>query len=61
MKAKGGEWTFEELAKFLAGPGGYIPGTSMTFVGLPRGTERADVIDYLRTRADTPVPLPAAK
>ena len=58
MKAKGGEWTFDELNKFLAGPDGYIPGTSMTFAGLPRGSERADVIDYLRTRADNPVPLP---
>ncbi len=58
MKAKGGEWTFDELNKFLTAPTTYIPGTSMTFAGLPRATERADVIDYLRTRADTPVPLP---
>jgi cytochrome c len=58
MKAKGGEWTFEELDKFLAAPTSYIPGTAMTFAGLPRATERADVIDYLRTRADNPVPLP---
>jgi cytochrome c len=58
MKAKGGEWTFDELNKFLAGPGAYIPGTSMTFVGLPRASERADVIDYLRTRSDSPLPLP---
>ena len=58
MKAKGGEWTFDELNKFLSGPGGYIPGTSMTFAGLPRATERADLIDYLRTRADSPLPLP---
>src|SRR5919112_5562619 len=33
MKAKGGEWTFDELNKFLAGPAAYIPGTSMTFAG----------------------------
>jgi cytochrome c len=58
MKAKGGEWTFDELNKFLTAPGSYIAGTSMTFAGLPRATERADVIDYLRTRADSPVPLP---
>ena len=58
MKNKGGEWTFEELNKFLAGPGGYIPGTSMTFAGLTRGGERADVIEFLRTRADSPVPQP---
>lgn len=58
MKAKGGEWTFEELSKFLAAPTGYIPGTSMTFAGVTRGSERADVIEYLRTRADNPVPKP---
>jgi cytochrome c len=58
MKAKGGEWTFEELSKFLAAPTSYIPGTSMTFAGLTRGSERADVIEYLRTRADNPVPKP---
>src|SRR3954454_22790872 len=33
MKAKGGEWSFDELNKFLSGPGAYIPGTSMTFAG----------------------------
>jgi cytochrome c len=58
MKAKGGEWTFEELSKFLAAPTGYIPGTSMTFAGITRGGERADIIEYLRTRADNPVPKP---
>ena len=58
MKAKGGEWTFEELSKFLAAPTVYIPKTSMTFAGLTRGGERADVIEYLRTRADSPVPKP---
>ena len=58
MKAKGGTWTFEELNKFLAGPREYIPGTAMTFAGLTRDQQRADVIDYLRTLSDSPVPLP---
>src|SRR5918996_2851631 len=44
LKAKGGEWTFEELDKFLADPRGYIAGTTMTFAGIPRARERADVI-----------------
>ena len=58
LKGKGGEWTFDELSKFLAAPTSYVPGTSMTFAGLNRGSERADVIDYLRNKADSPVPLP---
>ncbi|HVV63036.1 MAG TPA: cytochrome c family protein [Pseudolabrys sp.] len=60
MKKKGGKWTFDELNKFLAHPQGYIPGTKMTFAGLARDSQRADVIDYLRTLADNPVPLPKA-
>jgi cytochrome c len=60
MKAKGGTWTFGELYAFLANPRGYIPGTNMTFAGLARGQQRADVIDYLHTLSDSPVPLPKA-
>jgi cytochrome c len=60
MKAKGGEWTFDDLNQFIANPKGYIPGTAMGFAGIPKDTERADVIDYLRTLADNPVPLPTA-
>lgn len=60
MKAKGGTWTFDELNKFLANPRGYIPGTAMGFAGIPRDSERADLIDYLRTLADNPVPIPTA-
>jgi cytochrome c len=60
MKAKGGTWTFDELNKFLANPKGYIPGTAMGFAGIPKDSERADVIDYLHTLSDKPVPLPAA-
>ncbi|MEH2520904.1 cytochrome c [Bradyrhizobium sp. AZCC 1610] len=58
MKDKGGKWTFEELDKFLTDPRGYVPGTSMTFAGISRASERADVVDYLHTLADNPVSLP---
>jgi cytochrome c len=59
MKAKGGTWTFDELNKFLANPRGYISGTKMTFGGFDRPAQRADVIAYLRTLSDDPLPLPA--
>jgi cytochrome c len=58
MKAKGGKWTFEELNKFLTNPRGYISGTAMSFAGLARDQQRADVIAFLRTLSDNPVPLP---
>jgi cytochrome c len=60
MKAKGGEWTFEDLNKFIANPKGFVPGTAMGFAGITKDSERADVIDYLHTLADNPVPLPTA-
>jgi len=60
MKGKGGKWTFEELDKFLTDPRGYISGTAMTFAGIKNDQQRADVIDYLHTLSDNPVPLPTA-
>ncbi len=61
MKAKGGDWTVEDLNKFLENPRGYIPGTLMTFAGFQRGSQRADVIDYLNSLSEHPQPLPVAK
>jgi cytochrome c len=60
MKAKGGDWSYEELSKFLANPRGYVPGTSMSFAGIGRVNDRASVIAYLRTLSDNPLPLPQA-
>ena len=60
MKAKGGKWTDDELNKFIANPKGYIPGTAMGFAGIPKDSERGDVIAYLHTLSDNPVPLPTA-
>lgn len=60
MKAKGGKWTYDELNKFLANPRQYIPGTAMTFAGLTRESQRAEVIAYLRTLSDNPAPMPKA-
>jgi len=60
MKGKGGKWTYDALNKFIASPKGFIPGTAMGFAGISKDSERADVIAYLRTLADTPAPLPTA-
>jgi cytochrome c len=60
MKSKGGKWTFEDLNKFIASPKGFVPGTAMGFAGVSKDSERADVINYLRTLSDNPVPVPTA-
>ena len=61
MKAKGGEWTIEDLNKFLTSPKEFVPGTKMNFPGFGRGSQRADVIAYLNSLSDNPKPLPVAK
>ncbi|MGX9425808.1 MULTISPECIES: c-type cytochrome [Bradyrhizobium] len=61
MKAKGGTWTFDDLNKFLTNPKGFIPGTAMGFAGIPKDSERADVIAYLNSLSDHPQPLPTAQ
>jgi cytochrome c len=60
LKAKGGKWTVEDLNAFIANPKGFVPGTKMTFTGVPRGSERADVIAFLNSKSDSPAPLPKA-
>jgi cytochrome c len=60
MKAKGGDWSFDDLNKFISSPKGFVPGTAMGFAGIQKDSERADVIAYLRTLSDKPVPLPTA-
>ena len=58
MKAKGGKWTFEALNKWLTDPRADVPGTSMTFAGISKEKQRADVIAYLNTLSKNPEPLP---
>ena len=58
LKAKTGPWTFAALDEWLKKPAAYAPGTKMTFVGVANPKERADIINYLRTLAKDPEPLP---
>lgn len=58
LKAKAGPWTFDELNEWLTAPAKYAPGTKMSFAGLPKPQDRANVIDYLRTLSATPQPRP---
>jgi cytochrome c len=60
MKAKGGNWTPEELDAYLQNPKAMVPGTNMNFAGIPRGSERADLITFLNSKSDNPVQLPKA-
>jgi cytochrome c len=61
MKGKPGNWTYDELFKFIKAPGVDIPGTKMSFAGLRSEKDRINLIAYLRTEADSPVAIPAPK
>lgn len=58
LKDAGGDWTFEELNLFISNPALALPGTDMLFPGLQDENQRANVIAYLRTLSDKPLPLP---
>ena len=58
MKAKAGVWGYEELYAYLANPKGVVVGTKMTYAGMPKFEDRANVLAYLRTLADAPMPMP---
>ncbi|MFT0860788.1 c-type cytochrome [Ancylobacter sp. G4_0304] len=45
--AKGDLWTAEVLSQYLQNPKGFMPGVKMVFAGLPKDTDRADLLAYL--------------
>ena len=58
LKAKGGEWSYDNLDQFLTKPSAYIAGTKMGYAGEASPEKRADIIAWLRTLAKAPAPLP---
>lgn len=50
-KNSGITWTPEKLFQYLENPQRVVPGTKMTFPGLPDPQSRADVIAYLKTQS----------
>jgi len=58
LKAKGGTWSYRELAEYLHNPRTSVPGTSMAFAGIRNNERMAHLLAYMRTRADKPAPLP---
>ena len=56
----GGTWNWDNLSKWLTSPRTFAPGTKMTFAGLSKPEDRADVIAFLNQHSDSPQPMPAA-
>ncbi|MFN3820585.1 c-type cytochrome [Blastomonas sp.] len=60
LKSKSGPWTFEEMNAWLTSPKAYAPGTKMSFAGLGKAEERANLMAWMNTQSSNPLPLPAA-
>jgi cytochrome c len=58
LRAWEGVWTYEDLNTFLSGPAVTTPGVNMQMQGAPNEADRVNVIAYLRTLSNNPVPLP---
>lgn len=53
-----GPWDYAALDKFLFDPKADVPGTRMTFAGVKKTQDRANLVAWLRTQSDNPPPLP---
>lgn len=58
LSSKEGTWTYEAMSEFLTKPSAAVPGTKMTFAGVPDPKERANLIAYLRSISPAAPPPP---
>jgi len=59
LKSKGGTWTWDDMSAWLKSPKAFAPGTKMTFAGLGKPEDRANLMVYLNGQGSN-LPLPAA-
>jgi len=57
LKGKGGTWTWDAMSAWLKSPKAYAPGTKMTFAGLSRPEDRANLMVWLNSKGSN-LPLP---
>jgi cytochrome c len=61
LKGKGGTWTWEAMNDWLKSPKTFAPGTKMTFAGLSKPEDRANLLAWLNTQgSNLPLPPPPA-
>jgi cytochrome c len=61
MAANHEPWDYAKLFRFLKSPQADVTGTKMSFAGLRSAQDRLNLLAYLRTQADSPLPLPPPK
>jgi cytochrome c len=60
LSGKGGNWDWESMSAWLKSPKAFANGTKMTFAGLGKPEDRANVMAFLNSKSDSPLPVPAA-
>ncbi len=58
LKAIGGDWTYDKLFHWIGNPKAMAAGTKMAFPGEKEPPKNADILAYLQTLSDSPVPFP---
>lgn len=59
LSGHGGNWDFASMSDWLASPKAFAPGTKMSFAGLSKPEDRANIIAYMNSQGSN-LPLPAA-
>jgi len=52
MASRGGSWSIAALNEFLANPKGSMPGTKMSFAGVKKDGDRANVLLFLQSLSE---------
>jgi len=56
----GGDWTWDNISSWIKNPKTYIPQDKMAFAGVDNPQDRANILAYLNTQSEKPLPVPAA-
>ena len=56
LSSMGGNWTIQDLNLWLKSPKKYAPGNNMSFAGLRKTKDRANMIAFLNSISDEPIP-----
>jgi len=56
LKNAGWTWDADRLDKWITNPRAVLPGTKMTFIGLPDANDRRDVVAFLKVQTSSPLP-----
>jgi len=54
LKNAGWTWDADRIDKWITNPRAVLPGTKMTFIGMPDANDRRDVVAFLKTQTSPP-------